>query len=244
VPGSRAATAPGRRARRMDALILAGGLGTRLRAVVKDRAKSVAEIGGRPFLAHVLDRLARSAEVKRVILCVGHRADTVREALGTRHGRLAIAYSEEDRPLGTGGALRLAARRFGVERTALAMNGDTFFGARIDSLLAFHRAERAAATLALARVPDASRYGRVECSGNRVDAFLEKGAGGPAWISAGLYVFSPSAWRSLAALPASCSLEHDAFPRWLRTMRVAGYRTRSAHLDIGTPEDFSRAGGS
>jgi NDP-sugar pyrophosphorylase family protein len=92
-------------------------------------------------------------------------------------------------------------------------------------------------------VPDASRYGRVECKGNRIGAFLEKGAGGPAWISAGLYVFSPAAWRALAALPAACSLEHDAFPHWLEKMRVAGYRTRSAHLDIGTPEDFSRAGG-
>jgi D-glycero-alpha-D-manno-heptose 1-phosphate guanylyltransferase len=225
----------------MDALILAGGLGTRLRAVVKDRAKSVAEIGGRPFLAHVLDRLARSAEVNRVILCVGHRADTVREAIGTQHGRLPIAYSQEDRPLGTGGALRLAARRFKVTRTALAMNGDTFLGANIDAFLAFHRAERAAVTIALARVADASRYGRVECRGNRITAFLEKGAGGAAWISSGLYVFSPAAWRALAALPAACSLEHDAFPPWLETMRVAGYRTRSRHLDIGTPEDFSRA---
>jgi D-glycero-alpha-D-manno-heptose 1-phosphate guanylyltransferase len=227
----------------MDALILAGGLGTRLRAVVKDRAKSVAEIGGRPFLAHVLDRLARSAEVTRVILCVGHRADTVREALGTRHGRLAIAYSEEDRPLGTGGALRLAARRFGVKRTAFAMNGDTFFGANMDSLLAFHRGERAAVTIALARVLDAAPYGRVECRADRITGFLEKGAGGPAWISAGLYVFSGAAWRALAELPAACSLEHDAFPNWLAAMRVAGYKTRSAHLDIGTPEDFSRAKG-
>jgi D-glycero-alpha-D-manno-heptose 1-phosphate guanylyltransferase len=190
----------------------------------------------------VLDRLARSAEVTRVILCVGHRADTVREALGTQHGRLAIAYSQEDRPLGTGGALRLAARRFGVKGTALAMNGDTFLGANIDTFLAFHRAERAAVTLALARVADASRYGRVECRAGRITGFLEKGAGGPAWISAGLYVFSGAAWRALAALPASCSLEHDAFPHWLDGMRVAGYRTRAPHLDIGTPEDFTRAG--
>jgi D-glycero-alpha-D-manno-heptose 1-phosphate guanylyltransferase len=95
VPGSGAPAAARRRARRMDALILAGGLGTRLRAVVKDRAKSVAEIGGRPFLAHVLDRLARSGEVSRVILCVGHRADTVREAMGTQHGRLPVVYSQE-----------------------------------------------------------------------------------------------------------------------------------------------------
>src|SRR5204863_10122648 len=140
-----------------------------------DRAKSVAEVGGRPFLAFILERLERVAGLRRAILCVGHHAESVRSAFGDRHGRLALAYSTEEHPLGTGGALARALQRYSVAAPALAMNGDTYFPVRFDRLLAFHRDERAAVTLAAARVAEGTRYGALSIARNRVVAFEEKG---------------------------------------------------------------------
>src|SRR5688572_20268372 len=127
----------------MQAMILAGGLGTRLAPVVADRAKPVAVVAGRPFLAFLLSQLARTRVVDAVVLCVGHRADSVYAAMGDRFGRLPLRYSVESEPLGTGGALRLAARRAPKARAALALNGDSFLGIRPGRLLAEHQASRA-----------------------------------------------------------------------------------------------------
>jgi D-glycero-alpha-D-manno-heptose 1-phosphate guanylyltransferase len=225
----------------LDALILAGGLGTRLASVVADRAKPVAEVAGHPFLAFVLDHLARCGRVRRVILCVGHKADTVEAALGTRFGRLALAYSHEDEPLGTGGALRHAIRRFGPAAPMLAMNGDTLFTMDLERLIAFHRAHRAGATMALARVPDAARFGTVQVRGGRVTGFAEKGRAGPGWINAGTYVLGRVAAQALAAGPPAFSLERDALPAWCADGQLAGLSSRARFLDIGVPADYARA---
>ncbi|HQY46452.1 MAG TPA: nucleotidyltransferase family protein [Usitatibacteraceae bacterium] len=225
----------------MDALILAGGLGTRLASAVPDRAKPVAEVAGHPFLAFVLDHLARCGRVRRVILCVGHRADTVEAALGARFGRLPIAYSHEDAPLGTGGALRHAIARFRPAAPMLAMNGDTLFTLDLARLLAFHRAHRAGATMALARVPDASRFGTVDVRGGRVTGFAEKGRAGPGWINAGTYVLGRVAAEALAAGPPAFSLERDALPAWCADGLLAGLGSRARFLDIGVPQDYARA---
>ena len=227
----------------MDALILAGGLGTRLAPVVADRAKPVALVGGRPFVTFLLDHIARCAEVRRVILCVGHRADSVEAALGTRHGRLELAYSREARPLGTGGALRLALRRFAPAAPVLAFNGDSILASPVARLVAFHRDRRAHATLALARVPDAGRYGAVIARAGAVCGFEEKGREGPGWINAGAYVLGRAAIEALAGGPATGSFERDTLPALLARGRVAGLRSRARFLDIGVPADYARAEG-
>lgn len=226
----------------MDALILAGGLGTRLAPVVSRRAKSVAPVAGRPFLGHLLDHLARSREIRRAILCVGHLADTVEASLGTRHGRLALAYSREEAPLGTGGALRHAIRGFDLAEPVLALNGDCYFGLRVDSLLAFHRRTRPLATIAVLRVPDCARYGTVRLAGPRVAAFEEKAGTGPAWVSAGWYVLSGPALAQLRAMPRAFSLERESLSAWGAAGALGAYRSRARFVDIGTPEDYERAG--
>lgn len=225
----------------MDALILAGGLGTRLAGVVADRAKPVADVAGRPFLALLLAHLERCAEVRRVILCVGHKANTVEAALGARFGRLALAYSREDEPLGTGGALRLALRRFEPRSPVLALNGDTMFTLDPARLVGFHRARRPGATMALARVPDASRFGTVRVRAGRIEGFEEKGHAGPGWINAGTYVLGRLAVEALAAGPAAFSLEREALPAWCADGMLAGLASRARFLDIGVPEDYARA---
>ena len=210
--------------------------------MVADRAKSVADVGGRPFLELVLERLERAAPVRRVILCVGHRAQTVQSAFGRRHGRLALEYSPEGRPLGTGGALARALRRHSIASPALALNGDTWFPVRFDALLAFHRAQRPALTLAAAHVADAGRYGRLAIERDRVVAFGENGAPGAGWINGGIYVLGREAIDALTGHRApSFSLERDILGPLSAAGRVAALRSRARFIDIGVPADYALA---
>ena len=208
---------------------------------MSDRAKPVAEVGGKPFLAHLLARLEACPEIDSAVLCVGHKADSVEHALGSRFGRLPLVYSRESRPLGTGGALRLAASRRNALRPALAMNGDSFLSVRYGRLIAFHRRHKPLVTVALVRVPDAARYGAAQLDRGRVVAFHEKGRGGPAWINGGIYVLSAQALRLLAAKPAAFSFEREALAQWCAAGRVRGLPCRGRFIDIGTPADYARS---
>jgi NDP-sugar pyrophosphorylase family protein len=224
----------------IEAVVLAGGLGTRLRSAVPDRPKVLALVRGRPFLAHVLDRL-EAAGVRRVVLGTGYGADRVREAIGDRHGRTAIAYSHETSPLGTGGAVRLAAGAAASD-PVLVLNGDSHCEADLAAFAAFHRTCGAAGSLMLTRVPDTGRYGRVDLDDvGRVTAFREKGdAAGPGWINAGIYLLSR---EMLDAVPEgrAVSLEREVFPLWAGRGRLFGLCGGGRFLDIGTPESYREA---
>lgn len=225
----------------MEALILAGGLGTRLASVVSDRAKPVAEVAGRPFVTHLLAQIERCSEIRRAVLCVGHRSDSVQSVLGDRFGRLPIVYSIEPEPLGTGGALRHALESCHPRGPTITMNGDSFLGIALDRLIAFHRASNPMVTLALAHAADGTRFGAAALEGNQIKAFREKGAGGPAWINAGIYVLSLKARKWLLRAPRKFSFEHDALVPWCAESSVLGMKSRARFLDIGTPADYARA---
>ena len=221
------------------AVVLAGGQGTRLRAVLPGRQKVVAEVGGRPFLAWVLDRLA-AAGVGTAVVCTGHLSAQVKDALGARHGALALHYAEEDEPLGTGGAVRGALGHTDA-RTLLVVNGDSVSAIDLGAVLRRHRSRRARGTLVLARVADTHRYGRVRVGRScRVLGFDEKSeASGPGWAYAGVMVVA----RDLvAAGPCAlpCSLERDLLPRWVAA-GLDAYRARTPFLDIGTPAAYAAA---
>ncbi len=221
------------------AVVLAGGLGTRLRSVVPDRPKALADVGGRPFLSYLLDMLA-TAGLSRVVICTGYRGDMIQQALGTSYGPLALDYSHEDVPLGTGGALRAALPRIASE-TILALNGDSLCRADLTVFAASHMQHQAAISLLLAKVDDASRYGRVELDcDNRVTQFVEKGPSrSPAWINAGVYLIERRVVESIAP-ETSVSLERDVLPSWLGG-GLYGHRGGQQFLDIGTPESYSAA---
>ena len=172
----------------VTAAVLAGGLGTRLRAVVADRPKVLAPVAGRPFLAHLLDQLAE-AGVRETVLLVGHMAELVREEFGDWYREMRLAYSHESDPLGTGGAVRLALPHFHRE-SVLLLNGDSYCRADYPALMAFHRQTQGSASLVLTRVPNASRFGRVVVgAGGRVERFEEKDpTPTPGWINAGVYL--------------------------------------------------------
>lgn len=226
-------------------VVLCGGLGTRLRSAVSDRPKALAPIGERPFLELQIE-LLRDQGAKHFVLCVGHMAGHVRDYFGdgTAYG-VKIDYSEERDLRGTGGALKLAERFFAP--AAIVVNGDTYLDFDHNRLLRQHRAARAGckalATLTLARLPDAGRFGTVDvdATGMLVTGFREKAAtpaGQPGWLNAGAYVIER---ELLARIPGDTvvSLERDVFPTALSDgIRLAALGSDRPFYDIGTPEDF------
>jgi NDP-sugar pyrophosphorylase family protein len=224
---------------RVPVAILAGGLGTRLRPAIGERPKVLAEIDGRPFVAHLLDQLA-AAGFRDVVLCVGWHAEEVERALGSAHGPLRLCYSREPAPLGTAGALRLALPMLSGEQV-LVLNGDSYCGADLAAAWRWHRDQASEATLLLVEVEDTTRYGRVELlEDGTICRFVEKQqAGGTGWINAGIYFLAHSRIERIARGTA-LSLEHDSFPAWVGH-GLFGLRTHGRFLDIGTPRSYAGA---
>jgi len=221
------------------AMILAGGVGSRLRSVVSDRPKVLAAIHGRPFLTYLLDVL-EDAGLRQVVLCTGYMAESVEAALGATYGAMRLVYSRETTPLGTGGAIRSALDM--VEAASvLIMNGDSFCEADLPAMADIHRQRQANATIVLTEVPDTGRFGRVRIDDTgRLLEFEEKGLhAGPGWINAGIYLVQRQLLESIPAGRA-VSLERDAFPRWIG-QGIFGYPVQGRFLDIGTPESFAAA---
>ncbi len=226
----------------LDTIVLAGGLGTRLRAAVADRPKVLAPVLGRPFLDRLLDWLeARGA--RRVILALGHMADqvTAHVAAHPRPG-VDVLASVEPAPLGTGGALRHALPLLRGS-PVLVLNGDSFVAADLAALRDLHERRRARATLTLTRVADAGRYGSVEEDATgAITAFREKMPdAGPGLINAGVYLLEREV---IAAIPAGrpVSLEREVFAG-LCGRGLYGSVQDAPFIDIGTPESFAAAGG-
>jgi len=223
----------------VSAAILVGGLGTRLRSVVTDRPKVLAPVAGRPFLSHLLDQLD-DAGLREVTLLVGFAADQVQAAFGDSYRNLRVNYSVEPKPLGTGGALRLALPLLNCD-TILLLNGDSYCDVDFPGFAAFHREHSVAATLALAEVPDGSRFGRVlRNTAGRIERFEEKGGSmSPGWINAGVYFFERELVAGIESNRA-VSLERDVLPQWVRRGRVFGFPA-GRFIDIGTPQSFAQA---
>lgn len=221
------------------AVLLAGGLGTRLRSVVDDRPKVLAPIRGRPFLAYLLDQLA-GAGVRQVVVCTGHLGQEVENTFGDGYGDLQLSYSQEASPLGTGGALRLA-RPLLHGDPVLVMNGDSFCEVDFPLMWAGHHSTGAEATLLLVSVPDTRRYGWVRTDDHgEVAAFEEKGGpGGPGRISGGIYLIGR---RLIETIPANgpVSLEREIFPNWIGH-GLSACLSQGHFLDIGTPEAYAAA---
>jgi D-glycero-alpha-D-manno-heptose 1-phosphate guanylyltransferase len=223
----------------IEVAVLAGGLGTRLRQVVSDRPKVLAEIHGRPFLAYLLDQLA-AAGFRRVVLCTGYLWEKIYGTFGASYKSLHLFYSHEREPLGTAGGLRLALSRLQSD-PVLVMNGDSYCAADLRPFFQWHCRRAARASLLLIRMAQPGRYGSVNVDNDGVVLEFreksQKGANG--WINAGVYLLSQAV---LASIPQQrkVSLEYDVFPQWIGH-GLCGYQTDGAFLDIGTPEDFLRA---
>jgi D-glycero-alpha-D-manno-heptose 1-phosphate guanylyltransferase len=222
----------------MEAVILAGGLGTRISSRLKDLPKSMAPIGERPFLALLLDRLV-AVGCARTLLSVGHLREAILGTFRDSYRGMPLKYVIEEEPFGTGGAIRLALAE-GQESAMLVLNGDTYADLDFSTLSAFHSATGRPMTMAVTRVDDTSRYGGVHVEGDFIAGFTEKGSRGPGWINAGVYALNRNfPWPE--GLPLRFSFETDVLGSALNLIRPAAFRCSGYFLDIGVPEDLDRA---
>jgi len=221
------------------ALLLAGGLGTRLRPVVSDKPKVLAETKGRPFLEKLLEQLTHF-EVGTAVICTGYMGEYVQNTLGERYKTLQLYYSHETNPLGTAGAIRNASSLLETS-PVLVMNGDSFCDVELNKFYRHHLERQAVASIVLVKVEESGRYGQVTMNDqDEITRFTEKGTRTAAgWVSAGIYLLNRAVIDSIPAGQA-VSLEQDIFPQWIGR-RLVGYRGDKRFIDIGTPESYGMA---
>jgi len=221
----------------MHAIVLAGGFGTRLRSVLPDLPKPMAPIHNKPFLAHLLIYL-KSQGITEVILPVHYQAEKIMAYFQAQYAGISIRYVEEEKPLGTGGAIVNALSLYHDDLPIFVLNGDTFV--KLDYQAMFAQHQHADISMALCHVPDCSRYGKVITDKNRIIAFREKGEQGAGLINAGVYLFRPDLFKSYS-LPPQFSLEQDFIFSYLPQIHLQAFVTNDYFIDIGIPEDYARA---
>lgn len=220
-----------------EAVILAGGLGTRLRSAVPDLPKPMAPVAGRPFLEILLGSL-QSKGFGRAVLSLGYMSDSVVDHFGSSYRGLELDYVIESEPLGTGGALRLALSHC-VSDHAFVFNGDTYLDLEIEELAASWLSRQHPIIVAR-HVADTTRYGRLLTSEGRVVRFEGSGIGGEGLINAGCYVLSTRMLENLP-LPERFSFEQDFLSEAVRSECFDLFVSKGSFIDIGVPEDYMRA---
>lgn len=226
----------------MKAVILAGGLGKRLRRAVRDRPKSMALVLGKPFLEYQVEQL-RKYHIIKIVLCVGYLADQIKSYFkdGSKFG-VDIRYAVEEEPLGTAGALRNAGHHLENE-AFLVLNGDSYSEIDITRFIQFHRKKGGMGTILLSRVSQGQDYGLMKVDeDDRIIGFLEKPEkiSSDSIINAGIYLLEPEV---LSYIPEGkqVSLEKKTFPHLLQeNVPLFGYLTSDYFIDIGTPQNYAQ----
>lgn len=223
-----------------EAILLAGGLGTRLQKVVNDVPKPMAPVSGRPFVEFVLDYLIASG-IERFIFSVGYMHESFVTHFGSSYRDCEIIYSVEHSPLGTGGGIKKA-MEFAASPDVLVVNADTIFKIDITQFYKLHKKTIAGLSIALRHVDDVSRYGSVGIDEDqRVIAFSEKNSlSGAGYINGGVYIFKNDFFNALE-LAEKFSLEKDCLERYFLKLKIAGFPSDAYFLDIGIPEDYEKA---
>jgi D-glycero-alpha-D-manno-heptose 1-phosphate guanylyltransferase len=219
------------------AIILAGGFGTRLKSVVTDLPKPMADIGGKPFL-HYLLLYVKSFGVKQAVFCTGYLHEKVEEYFGNNFLGIGINYSREESPLGTGGAIKKAMSQ--IKGDCFIMNGDSFFEIDLKELFDFYKTHNAVFTFGLKQMQQFDRYGTVLLEGERIVAFREKEYTESGLINSGVYVTSSSVFDD-HHLPETFSLEKDFLEVNILGMKITGMISEGYFIDIGIPDDYEKA---
>jgi len=222
------------------AVLLVGGLGTRLRSVVSSTPKPLASVGDRPFLELLVCQLSYQG-IRRLVFCTGYLSHEIENELGDgRTWDVNIEYSKEPHPMGTAGAVKFAAPLLRESTDFLVMNGDSFMEIDFSQLIHFHRKSGGIASMAVLQMKNEMRYGTVQVTAEgRVSGFTEKPDGDPTgFVNAGVYVFNRRIFEHIPEGPGS--LERDIFPKLLDD-GVYAAEQHGLFIDIGTPEDYARA---
>lgn len=222
-----------------ECIILAGGLGTRLRSAVPDLPKCMAPVAGKPFLSYVIDHF-RAQGIEKFIFSLGYKHEAIEDYLDRSYASLSKKYVIENEPLGTGGAIQLGCRA-ATEKNVLVLNGDTLFKIQLDTFAAFHHQHAAACTLALKPMEYFDRYGVVELQDNgAVKNFKEKQYYEYGFINGGIYALQTDAFLK-EGLPEKFSFEKDYLEKLYTQRPMFGMVQDAYFIDIGIPEDYERA---
>ena len=222
-----------------EAVILAGGFGTRLSHVVSNVPKPMAPVYGKPFLTYVMDRLVE-AGLQRIVLATGYKHEVIQAWFGNTYRAVEIVYSHEDTPLFTGGAIRQAAAQLESE-DFVVLNGDTLFDIDLQQLYTFHLARHAHLSVALRHVEDTARYGSVCTENEHITAFAEKSeSAGAGDINGGIYCIN-RAWLLTCTQPGKFSFEKELMQPLAGSEGFYGLSFNTYFIDIGIPEDYYRA---
>ncbi len=218
----------------MQAIILAGGFGTRLKSVVSEVPKPMAPVNGRPFLSYVLDSLNKQG-FQKVVLAVGYQKECIMDFYKNRYKNILIQYSIEEEPLGTGGCLKQA-MSFIDDEFVFVLNGDTFFDIAYEDM-----AKPKELSIACKKMISFDRYGEVKLDSNlRITSFEEKRFVDEGFINGGIY-YLPKNIFSNYSFPKKFSIEKDFFEKYMEQLNIKGFLSDAYFLDIGIPEDYHQA---
>ncbi|MBD0293855.1 MAG: HAD-IIIA family hydrolase, partial [Flavisolibacter sp.] len=221
------------------AIILAGGLGTRLRDTVPDVPKCMAPVAGRPFLSFIIDYL-RMQGIQKFIFSLGYKAESIKQYLENEYPTLDYTTVIEEEPLGTGGAIQLAMNKASSE-DVLAVNGDTLFKINVQDLQHLHFEKKAECTLALKRIKNIDRYGTVEINAERaITTFREKRFYEEGLINGGIYLINRTSFLA-RSLPQKFSFEKDYLEKFCYEGTFYGVVQDGYFIDIGIPSDYAKA---
>jgi D-glycero-alpha-D-manno-heptose 1-phosphate guanylyltransferase len=223
-----------------DIIILAGGLGTRLKEEVADKPKAMAPINGKPFLEFLLNYIHKTG-FQRVIISTGYLSKSIENYFKDKYRSIEIEYAVEKEPLGTGGAIKLASRKV-TTPYFIVLNGDTLFRINLQDFFQEHVEKLANMTIALRKVDDASRFGQVEIDGRGViRAFKEKSNDSKSGlINGGVYIIKTKYFKK-QQLPEKFSFEKDWLQKYVDSGEFFGRVFDDYFIDIGVPEDYKRA---
>lgn len=224
-----------------EAIILAGGFGTRLQSVVNDVPKPMAPINNEPFLNYIFDYL-KHYQIKHVVLSTGYLSEKIIEYYKTEFNGIKISYTKEETPLGTGGGIRLALEKC-TTSNVLVLNGDSFFDVDIESHNIKHKHSNAQYSLALRKIENASRYGTIKLgNSNSIIAFTEKdNIERFGLINGGVYILNRELFLTQTHANTPFSIEKDFYESRISELKIFGFEYDGYFIDIGIPEDYKKA---
>jgi D-glycero-alpha-D-manno-heptose 1-phosphate guanylyltransferase len=221
----------------MEAIILAGGFGTRLQHIVSDVPKPMATIAGRPFLEYILDYLKHES-VNQAILAVGYKKECIMEYFGKNYQGMQLTYSSEDKPLLTGGAIKQALGYCQGENV-FVINGDTYFDVHLRKMMEDFLSHQADISVAIHEMHNFCRYGTVHTdAGQWITGFEEKKEKQNGYINGGIYLIKKSI---LDDYPEVFSFEKDVMERLVEKVRMRAFTCSGYFIDVGIPEDYYKA---
>lgn len=218
----------------MEAIILAGGFGTRLSHIVKDLPKPMASVAGKPFLVYIINDLIDKG-ITKFVLAVGYKKECIMEYFKENYRGCTISYSSEDTPLFTGGAIKQALE-YCTEDNIFIINGDTFFNVNLEGMLKSHIENQADLTIATKTMKNIKRYGTVKLDNNRIIDFLEKQPLQEGRINGGIYIIKKSLLEAVEE--KKFSFEIDFMQKYIQMLNIFSYPSEGYFIDIGIEEDY------